>query len=123
MLYRQASYGDRYGENEHDITVTTDVLFTVVVPDRGLSAGYTWTAFITDTAVVSKEYSTLVANHLLGDWFSLAPGGHGGQRLITFRARTPGKTTITVRNCYQGCDAERTRAKSRSVSWTVHVAR
>ena len=122
MLYRQASYGDRYGENERDIIVTPDALFTVVVPDRGSSAGDTWTASIIDAAVVSHEYSTLVANDLLGDWFSLAPAGHAGLRLITFRARTPGTTTIIVRNCYQGCDTWRTRAESRSVSWIVRVA-
>lgn len=122
MLYRQASYGDQYGENEREITVTPDALFTVVVPDRGLSVGDTWTAFITDSAVVSKEYSTLVADDLFGSWFSLAPAGDGGQRLITFRARTPGKTLITVRTCSQGCDTGHSRAKSRSVSWIVRVA-
>ena len=123
MLYRQASYGERYGGNEHDIRVTPDALFTVVVPDRGPSVGDMWTAFITDVAVVSQEYSTLVADDLFEGWLGLAPRGGGGHRLITFRARTPGKTTITVRNCYQGCDTKRTRAESRSVTWTVRVSR
>ena len=116
-LYRQANYGDRYGEDERDITVTTGALFSVVVADRGLPAGDRWTASIADTAVVSPEYSALVADGMFGGWFGLAAGGDGGQRLITFRARALGRTTITVRN------TGRTQAQSRFVRWTVHVPR
>lgn len=69
--------------------------------------------------------STLIADSLSDRLFGPAPGsggGGGGQRLITFKAKSAGTTTITLSNCFQGCGNERTRALSRSVSWTVTVA-
>jgi len=123
VLYRQATYGSRYAEQQNDVKASVGDVFTLVVPDRGASVGDDWTASIADGAVVSQERSELIADSLRDRWFGAAPGGGGGDRLITFRAKAPGTTQITLSNCFQGCRDEQTRALSRSVSWTVTVER
>jgi Chagasin family peptidase inhibitor I42 len=122
-LYRQATYGHRYAEQQHDVKVSAGDLFTLVVPDRGESIGDQWTASVSDEGVVSQAGSTLIADNLLDRWFGADKGGGAGQRLITFRAKAPGTAQITLSNCFQGCNSERTRAESRSVSWNVTVER
>jgi Chagasin family peptidase inhibitor I42 len=122
-FYRNATYGARYGEGEQSVAVSAGDVFSLVVPDRGASVGDDWTASTMDDAVLAQTHSTLVADNLLDRWFGPAPGGGGGQRLFTFRAKTPGKAKITLTNCFQGCDTERTRAESRTVTWSVTVSR
>jgi len=122
-LYRQATYGSRYAEQQGDVKVSVGDVFTLVVPDRGGSVGDDWTASIVDQAVASEERSELVADSLKDRWFGAAPGGGGGDRLITFRAKAPGTTQITLTNCYRGCNTQENRAESRSVSWNVTVER
>jgi len=78
---------------------------------------------VADGAVAAQERSELIADSLRDRWFGAAPGGGRGDRLITFRAKAPGTTQITLTNCYRGCNSEETRAESRSVSWTVTVER
>ena len=67
--------------------------------------------------------STLEMSKLKDRLFGPEPGGGEGQRLITFRATAPGAATVTLKNCFQGCYNDRTRAESREVRWTVTVAR
>lgn len=122
-LYRQMTYGNRYDESRQDITVPSGTVFSLVVPDRGPSVGDKWTAGIYGDAEITQVHSTLIADNLFDRWFGPAPGGGGGQRVITFRADTPGTATITLENCYRGCDSERNRTESRSVSWDVTVSR
>jgi hypothetical protein len=122
-LYRQATYGPRYTEQQLDIKVSAGDIFTLVVQDRGPSVGDGWTASTADQAVVSQERSELIPDSLRDRWFGAQPGGGGGERLITFRAKAAGTTQITLSNCFQGCNNEQTRALSRSVSWNVTVER
>jgi hypothetical protein len=122
-VYRKATYGPRYGEAEQNIKTSVGSVFSVVVPDRGPSVGDRWTASAGDPAVAEQVRSTLVADSLMDRWFGPAPGGGGGQRLVTFRATAPGTTTITLTNCFQGCDNDRTRGESRTVRWSVTVER
>lgn len=122
-LYRQTTYGARFAEQQPDVKVSSGDIFTLVVPDRGPSVGDDWTASIADETVVSQKESILVADSLMDRWFGAAPGGGGGQRLVTFRAKAPGTTQVTLKNCYRGCDTDENRAESRSVSWTVTVSR
>jgi hypothetical protein len=122
-IYRDAKYGTRYGESERTLSVASGEVFTLVVPDRGASVGDRWTASVSDGAVVAQVGSVLVADSLADRVFGPAPGGGGGQRLITFRAQNPGTATIVLSNCFQGCANERTRAASREVSWSVTVER
>jgi inhibitor of cysteine peptidase len=122
-VYRKVTYGDRYAESQTSVTAGEGSVFTLVVPDRGASVGDLWTATVADPAVAEQVRSTLVADSLSDRLFGPAPGGGGGQRLITFKAKAPGTTTITLSNCFQGCGNERTRAESRQVSWSVTVER
>lgn len=122
-IYRKATYGTRYGEAEQNVTTSVDSVFTLVVPDRGPSVGDYWTASADDPALAEQVRSTLIADNVIDRWFGPAIGGGAGQRLITFRAKAAGTTTITLTNCFQGCDNERTRAESRTVSWRVTVER
>lgn len=122
-VYHKATCGDRFVESEQRVMVPADSVFTLVVPDRGASVGDRWTAGVDDAAIAEQIRSTLVADRLSDRLFGPTPGGGGGQRLITFRATAPGTTIITLSNCFQGCGDERTKAQSRSVSWTVTVER
>jgi len=122
-LYRQATYGPRHAEQDQEVRVSAGDVFTLIVPDRGESIGDRWTASVSDEGVVSQAGSTLIADNLFDRWFGAGKGGGAGQRLITFRAKAPGTAKVTLSNCFQGCDNERTRAESRSVSWNVTVVR
>jgi hypothetical protein len=120
--YRRVTYGSRYAEAKTSVSADKGSVFTLVVPDRGASVGDRWTAAVADPAVAEQVRSRLIADSLSDRLFGAALGGGGGQRLITFKAKSAGTTTITLSNCFQGCDNERTQADSRSVSWTVTVA-
>lgn len=122
-LYRQATYGSRYAEQQSDVKASVGDVFTLVVRDRGGSIGDDWSASVADGAVAEQKNSELVADSLSDRWFGAAPGGGGGERLITFRAKAPGTTQITLTNCYRGCNTAENKAESRSVSWTVTVER
>lgn len=122
-LYREATYGPRYDEQQQNVTVSVGDVFSLVVPDRGGSVGDDWTASIADDAVAAQEGSELVADSLRDRLFGAAPGGGAGDRLITFRAKATGFTQITLTNCYRGCATEQDKAESRSVSWNVTVGR
>jgi inhibitor of cysteine peptidase len=122
-VYRRATYGIKYGEHQPNVAVSEGGIFTIVVRDRGPSVGDNWTASVSDEATVSPIRSTLIPSSFLDPWFGPKKGGGGGQRLITFRAKAPGNATVTLRNCFQGCWDGRTRALSRSVSWSVSVTR
>ncbi|HZM76597.1 MAG TPA: protease inhibitor I42 family protein [Candidatus Limnocylindrales bacterium] len=122
-LYRQATYGSRYAEQQRDVKASVGDVFTLVVPDRGPSVGDDWTAAVADAAIVTEEKSELIPDSLSDRWFGAAPGGGGGDRLITFRAKAPGTTKITLTNCYRGCQTAQDQAESRSVSWNVTVER
>lgn len=121
--HSQATYGPRYHEQQQAVKASAGDVFSLVVRDRGGSVGDNWTASVTDGAVAQQERSELIADSLKDRWFGAAPGGGGGDRLITFRAKAPGTTQITLTNCYRGCDNQENRAESRSVSWTVTVER
>jgi hypothetical protein len=122
-LYRQATYGSRYAEQHSDVKASVGDVFTLVVPDRGPSIGDDWTASVADEAVVTQKNSELVPDSLKDRFFGAAPGGGGGQRMITFHAKAPGTTEITLTNCYRGCATAENKAQSRSVSWNVTVER
>jgi hypothetical protein len=122
-LYRRANYGTKYGEDRQSVTVSEGGLFTIVIRDRGPSVGDNWTPSVSDETTISLVRSTLIPSSFLDPWFGPKKGGGGGQRLFTFRAKGPGKATVTLRNCFQGCWDDRTRALSRAVIWNVSVAR
>jgi inhibitor of cysteine peptidase len=122
-LYRHATYGIKYSEHQPNVAVSEGGIFTIVVQDRGPSVGDDWTASVSDETTISQIRSTLIPSSFLDPWFGPKKGGGGGQRLITFRAKAAGNATVTLRNCFQGCRDDRTRSLSRSVSWTVSVAR
>jgi hypothetical protein len=119
-LYRQATYGHRYGGGS---AVSTDKgsVFTLVVRDRGASVGDRWTATVADPAIVEQIRSELVADSWHDRVFGANAGGNGGDRYITFKAKSAGTTTITLSNCFQGCDNDRTRGLSQTISSTVTV--
>jgi hypothetical protein len=122
-LYRRATYGTKYGEDQQSVAASEGRLFTVVIRDRGPSVGDNWTASVSDETTISQLRSTLIPSSFLDPWFGPKKGGGGGQRLFTFRAKASGTATVTLSNCFQGCWDDRTRTLSRSVSWTVSVAR
>jgi hypothetical protein len=119
----QATYGPRYAEQQHDVKASVGDIFSLVVRDRGGSVGDDWTASVADGAVAEQKGSELIADSLVDRWFGAAPGGGAGERRITFRAKAPGTTRITLTNCYRGCATPQDRAESRSVSWSVTVER
>ncbi|MCP2328845.1 hypothetical protein HDA40_007352 [Hamadaea flava] len=122
-VYRAATYGDRYDAEHSAVTVSDGSVFTLVVRDRGASVGDYWTATVADPAIAEQVGSELVADSLSDRVFGAAPGGGAGERLITFKATAAGTTTITLSNCFQGCDNDRRKAASSTVSWTVTVER
>ncbi|NUR70533.1 MAG: protease inhibitor I42 family protein [Hamadaea sp.] len=122
-VYRKVTYGDRFDASRPTLTVSEGSRFTLVVRDRGASVGDYWTAEVNDPAIAEQVGSTLIADSLSDRVFGPADGGGKGQRLITFEAKATGTTTITLKNCFQGCDTDRRRAASSTVSWSVTVER
>lgn len=122
-IHRRVTYGHFHDEADRSITTSVNAVFTVVVPDRGASVGDHWTVAVGDSAIARQVRSTLVSDGIVDRLFGPEPGGGGGKRFVTFRAKAAGVTTIDLTNCFQGCDNDRTRAESRTVSWTVTVER
>ncbi|MEV0268364.1 protease inhibitor I42 family protein [Hamadaea sp. NPDC050747] len=120
-VYRKVTYGDQYDAGHSAVAVSDGSVFTLVVRDRGASVGDNWSATVADPAIAEQIGSTLVADSLSDRVFGPADGGGAGERLITFKAKAPGTTTITLTNCFQGCDNDRRRAASSTVSWSVTV--
>jgi inhibitor of cysteine peptidase len=118
---QRARYGEVHDEASTTITVDRGGRFSLTVPDRGASIGDWWTAEIQPAGGVILARSELIYANLVDRLVGPATGGGRGTRVFVFDARRSGSVTITLHNCYRGCDNESTRAESRDAVWTVRV--
>jgi inhibitor of cysteine peptidase len=120
-VVRRSRYGDVHSEGAAGVAVDRSGRFSLAVRDRGASVGDHWTAAVAPEGIATLRRSELVGGSIVDRMFGPATGGGGGTRYFVFDARRPGATTITLRNCFQGCDSDRTRGASRDAVWTVTV--
>jgi inhibitor of cysteine peptidase len=118
---QRSRYGDLHSAGAAGVEVDRGSRFSLAVPDRGASVGDHWTVAVAPEGIAALTRSELVGGSILDRLFGPATGGGGGTRYFVFVARHPGATTITLRNCFQGCDSDRTRGASREAVWTVTV--
>jgi hypothetical protein len=116
-----ARYGDVHDEGGPVVVVDRSHRFSLAVPDRGASVGDHWTAAVAPEGVVALVRSEQVAGNIVDRMTGPASGGGAGTRYFVFDARHSGAVTITLHNCFQGCQTDRTRALSRDAGWTVTV--
>jgi hypothetical protein len=118
---QRSRYGDVHTEGATGVAVDRGSRFSLAVPDRGASVGDHWTAAVEPAGIATLTRTDLVGGNLADRLLGPATGGGGGTRYFVFDARRPGSTMITLRNCFQGCDSDRTRGASRDAVWTVTV--
>jgi Chagasin family peptidase inhibitor I42 len=118
---QRARYGDVHTDGTSTVAVHRGHRFSLAVPDRGASVGDHWTVSAGPDGAVALVRSQLIAGNVVDRVLGPATGGGGGTRYFVFDARRAGTVTISLRNCFQGCHDERTRAASRDVTWTVSV--
>jgi hypothetical protein len=118
---QRARYGPVYDERTAAVSVDRGGRLTLSVPDRGASVGDHWTVQVRPDQGLELVRSQLIAHNLVDRLIGPANGGGGGHRYVTFDARRSGPVTVTLQDCFQGCRDDRTRAASRTVTWTVTV--
>jgi hypothetical protein len=118
---QRARYGDVHREGGAIITVAAGHRFSLAVPDRGASVGDHWSATVAPEGPVTLEHSEQIGGNLVDRLIGPAAGGGAGTRYFVFDARRTGSVTITLHNCFQGCQTDRARAASREAAWTVTV--
>jgi hypothetical protein len=119
--YRRVRYGREYDESRPAVRVGTGDRFSVEVHDRGGSVGDSWTAKTEPEGLLTARGDVLRGTFLISDVLPASDGCCGGTRLFTFDAGRPGTVTVTLSNCFQGCDSPTGRRYSRSVAWAVTV--
>jgi hypothetical protein len=122
LIRRNTRYGTVLDRRATSATVKVGDRFTLKVPDRGPSVGDNWSATAQPGDVVTLVEEELLSGSLTDRILGPADGGGGGNRYFLFDARRPGQVTITLTNCFQGCQTESARAASETVTWTVTVS-
>jgi hypothetical protein len=121
MVSDRVRYGAVYPADRLAVRVPAGARFSLAVTDRGASVGDRWEVTGPPGANVTFVRSELVMESLHDRLFGPAPGGGGGTRYFTYDARTAGHTTITLHNCFQGCDHPSRQALSSTLTWDVTV--
>jgi len=121
-LHDRATFGSKLDETHLTATLHQGDRYSIGVRDRGASVGDHWTA-ATDPpgALDSIEQRNVPRNwraRLFGRDSDLAGGGDGTTYFV-YEARRPGVATVTLDNCFQGCDWP--SPETRSVTWQITV--
>ncbi|MEV4755247.1 protease inhibitor I42 family protein [Micromonospora sp. NPDC049559] len=120
-LRTKVRYGTVADRSRPALTVRAGDRFTLTVPDRGPSVGDSWRAAVEPAGAAEARGSELVLSHPVERILGPAVGGGAGTRHFIFVAVRPGRLTVTVTNCFQGCRDAETRAASTALLWTVTV--
>jgi hypothetical protein len=119
--HRHAVYGTVVGEDKTTLTVDRGDRFSLAVPDRGASVGDSWSANVGPSGVLAPVDNRMVMNNFVDRVFGPLVGGGAGTRYFIYDADRSGSATVTVANCFQGCDHPTKAAESRSVTWRITV--
>jgi hypothetical protein len=120
-VYRQHVYGTVFTDSQLTVTVDAGDRFSLAVPDRGASVGDAWSTKVTAADVLIAQGRRKRAKSLLDRVGPPQIGGGQGTSYFLYDARAAGTTTVTLSNCFQGCDRADTRSESREVTWTITV--
>jgi hypothetical protein len=118
---QRTRYGDVHDEGSAAVAVDSGHRFSLAVPDRTASVGDHWTAAVAPEGIATLAHSELIGGNVIDRVIGPATGGGDGTRYFVFDARRPGSATITLHNCFQNCNSDRTREASRDAVWTVTV--
>ncbi|MEO3744694.1 protease inhibitor I42 family protein [Plantactinospora sp. B5E13] len=122
LIRRQVVYGTVLDRSSTSATVEVGDRFTLKVRDRGPSVGDSWSATTEPGDVVTLVGDELISDSPIDRIFGANDGGGAGQHYFRFDAERAGQVTITLTNCVRGCQTERTRAASETLTWTVTVS-
>ncbi len=120
-LYRRHVYGTVFTDSQLTVSVGAGDRFSLAVPDRGASVGDAWSTEVTSTGVLTPQGRRTRSRSLLDRIGPPRLGGGQGTAYFLYDARAAGTTTVTLSNCFQGCDHPTTKAESRDVTWTITV--
>jgi hypothetical protein len=121
-LRTKIRYGTLADRGDPALTVEAGDRFTLTVPDRGPSVGDSWRASIDPAGAATLVNRELVPSNPIDRIFGPALGGGAGTRYFVFDTSRPGRLTVTLANCFQGCRDPDTQAMSESITWTVTVS-
>jgi len=119
--WHRLRYGAEYRASATTVLVAAGDRFSLVVDDRGASVGDSWSVQQQPDPDVARFVRDDLVTPLRIRIGRPAAGCCAGTRYFTFDAHGPGRTTIVLRNCFQGCDNARTRQASTAPRWTVIV--
>lgn len=122
-------YGEVFTEEKLTASVEIGDRFSLAVPDRGASVGDHWTAQTAPGAgltFIEERVSSGIIGAIIDATSEPLVGGGGGTRFFTYEATERGTVTVTLSNCFQGCDPARNATfqndtETRSVVWTITV--
>lgn len=119
---RHVVLGTVAGEDRPAVEVDRGDRVSIAVRDRGASVGDSWTAATAPpgTLVPVAEHNVPRSwrERLFGRDSELAGGGDGTTYFV-YEAKRSGSATVTLVNCFQGCDEP--TPESRTVAWQVTV--
>jgi inhibitor of cysteine peptidase len=119
--HRHATYGTIAGEDRTSLTVARGDRLSLAVPDRGPSVGDSWSAVMAPDGVLTQVDNRMIMSSLADRIFGPLTGGGGGTRYFIYEADHSGAASVTVSNCFQGCDHPGKTAESRRITWRITV--
>jgi hypothetical protein len=119
--HQHATYGTVVREDQKTLTVDRGDRFSLAVPDRGASVGDSWSSSVGPGGVLTPVDNRMVMSNLADRVFGPLAGGGAGTRYFIYDGDRSGRATVTVANCFQGCDHPTKAAESRSITWTITV--
>jgi hypothetical protein len=121
VLYSRHVYGTVFTDSQLTVTVDAGDRFSLAVPDRGASVGDAWSTEVISADVLIAQGRRTRSKSLLDRIGPPRLGGGQGTAYFLYDARAAGTATVTLSNCFQGCDHPTTKAESRDVTWTITV--
>jgi hypothetical protein len=119
---QHAVLGTVAGADRPAVDVDRGDRISIAVRDRGASVGDSWTATTTPAGTLGPVAERNVPS---GWWERLSgrdgdlSGGGDGTTYFVYEAEQSGSATVTLVNCFQGCDEP--SPFSRSVTWKITV--
>jgi hypothetical protein len=120
-LYRHKVYGAVFSDSQLSGAVAVGERFSLAVPDRGPSVGDSWSATAGAGELVTARGQRTLHKAPIDRVRAPLPGGGQGTTFFLYDAKAAGTATITLSNCFQGCDQPTPSSETRNVTWTITV--